>query len=93
MAVETALTPAQSFPPTTLTMRVTIAAAAGALGIVAYFLAPVIGPRGQAGAGAICFILIVAAVSLNLHAVNWRTVGFGLGLQLLLAVLILKFEV
>jgi concentrative nucleoside transporter, CNT family len=93
MAVETALTPAQSFPPTTLTMRVTIAVAAGALGIVAYFLAPVIGPRGQAGAGAICFILIVAAVSLNLHAVNWRTVGFGLGLQLLLAVLILKFEV
>jgi CNT family concentrative nucleoside transporter len=93
MAVQTALAPAQSFPPTTLTMRATIAAAAGALGIAAYFLAPVIGPRGQAGAGAVCFILIVAAVSLNLHAVNWRTVGFGVGLQLLLAVLILKFEV
>jgi CNT family concentrative nucleoside transporter len=93
MAVETTPTPAQSFPPTKLSVRAAIAAAAIALGGVAYLLAPIIGPRGQAGAGAVCFILIVAALSVNLHAVNWRTVGWGLGLQLLLAVLILKLQI
>jgi CNT family concentrative nucleoside transporter len=93
MVINTAVTSAPSFPPTTLATRALVAAAAAVLGLAAYLLAPVIGPRAQAGAGAICFILIVAALSLNLHAVNWRTIGWGLGLQLLLAVSILKLEI
>jgi CNT family concentrative nucleoside transporter len=93
MAVETALALAPTFPPTKLSVRAAIAGAAIALGLAAYFLAPVIGPRVQAGVGAICFILIVASLSLNLHAVNWRTVGWGLALQILLALLILKFQI
>ena len=36
---------------------------------------------------------IAAACSTNLRAVNWRTVGWGIALQLLLALFILKFEV
>jgi concentrative nucleoside transporter, CNT family len=60
---------------------------------LAWMLADVIGPRGQAAAGAIAFISICAACSANLRAVNWRTVALGIALQLALALFILKFEV
>jgi len=60
---------------------------------VAWFLRHAIGYRGQAAAGAICFIAIVAACSPDLRRVNWRTVLWGIGLQLGFALLILKFEV
>jgi CNT family concentrative nucleoside transporter len=59
----------------------------------AWLLAGAIGFRGQAAAGALCLISIVAACSSNLRAVNWRTVLWGMALQLGLAVFILKFEV
>ncbi|MDP1572557.1 MAG: nucleoside transporter C-terminal domain-containing protein [Vicinamibacterales bacterium] len=60
---------------------------------IAWLLSGVIGPRGQAAAGAICFISICAVCSTNLRAVNWRTVGWGLAIQLGLAIFILRFEV
>jgi CNT family concentrative nucleoside transporter len=63
------------------------------LGALAWLLGDVIGPRGRAAAGAMCFVAIVAACSPNLRRVNWRTVGWGIALQLALAVFILKFEV
>jgi CNT family concentrative nucleoside transporter len=44
-------------------------------------------------AGALCFIAIVAACSPNLRLVNWRTVGWGLALQIGLALVILKLEI
>jgi concentrative nucleoside transporter, CNT family len=50
-------------------------------------------PRWQAAAGILCFISVVAACSTNLRAVNWRMVGTGFAMQLLLAVFILRFEV
>ena len=49
--------------------------------------------RAQAAAGALCFIAIVAIFSPNLRLVNWRTVGWGMALQLGLALLILKLEI
>jgi CNT family concentrative nucleoside transporter len=52
-----------------------------------------VGPRLQAVAGIVCFIAVVAACSNNLRAVNWRTVGWGIALQLGFAVAILKLEV
>src|SRR5262249_53284798 len=39
------------------------------------------------------FIGLALGCSGNLRSVNWRTVAWGIGLQLLLALLILKFEV
>jgi CNT family concentrative nucleoside transporter len=60
---------------------------------LAWLLKDVIGFRGQALAGALCFIAIVAACSPDLRRVNWRTVLWGMGLQLGFALLILKFEV
>jgi CNT family concentrative nucleoside transporter len=74
-------------------LRLIAAAVVVLVPVAAWLLAGVIGPRGQAGAGAICFISLCAACSTNLKAVSWRTVGWGIALQLLLAILILKLEV
>jgi CNT family concentrative nucleoside transporter len=60
---------------------------------LAWLLGGVIGPRGQAAAGALCFISVVAAASTDLRRVNWRTVFWGMGLQLAFALLILKLEI
>ena len=59
----------------------------------AWLLGHVVGYRGQAAAGALCFIAIVASCSPDLRLVNWRTVMWGIALQLGFALLILKFEV
>jgi concentrative nucleoside transporter, CNT family len=74
-------------------LRLAAAAVAIVVPLAAWALAGVIGYRGQAAAGAICFISICAAASTNLRAVNWRTVGWGMALQVLLALFILKLEI
>jgi CNT family concentrative nucleoside transporter len=86
-------TASPALPPTPLWWRVAIAFGVLALGLTAYALRHVVGPRGQAAAGFFCFIGLVAIFSANLRAVNWRTVGWGIGLQVLLALLILKFNI
>jgi CNT family concentrative nucleoside transporter len=74
-------------------LRAGLGGAAVALAAAAYVLEPVIGPRGQAAAGAVALILTVAAFSNNIRAVSWRTVGWGVALQLALALFILKLEI
>ena len=74
-------------------LRLTAAAVALVLAVAAFALRYTISARFQAVLGIICFIAIVAAFSNNLRAVNWRTVGWGIALQLGLALFILKFEV
>jgi CNT family concentrative nucleoside transporter len=74
-------------------LRLAAIATAIALAAAAWLLSGVIGVRGQAGAGALCFIAIVAACSPDLRRVNWRTVLWGIALQLGFALFILKFEV
>ncbi|NQW05017.1 MAG: Na+ dependent nucleoside transporter domain protein [Acidobacteria bacterium] len=56
-------------------------------------LAGVLPPTVRGGLGVVCFLLLIASASTNLGAVNWRTVGWGMGLQLALALFILKFEI
>ena len=77
-------------PPTPLSWRLGILTGIAAIGLLAYFARDVIGLRGQAFARIFFFFGIVAAFSSNLRAVNWRTVFWGVVLQLLLAVLVLK---
>jgi CNT family concentrative nucleoside transporter len=72
--------------------RIGIAVAIGAIAVAAVLTREAIGPRGQALAGTLCFIGIVAACSKNLRLVNWRTVGWGILLQVALAFFILKLE-
>lgn len=75
------------------TLRLSCAAGALLLAALAYALEGMVDNRVQAAAGVMCFLLVAASCSSNLRAVNFRTVAGGLGLQLLLAVFVLKFEV
>src|SRR5882757_7016547 len=79
-------------PPTPWTWRAAIALGVVAVGGAAYFMREVIGPRGQAFAGIFCFFGLVAMFSVNLRAVNWRTIFWGIVLQVVLAVLVLKVQ-
>src|SRR5687768_958363 len=74
-------------------LRLTAIAAAVGVPVAAWVLGDFVGYRGQAAAGAICFIAIVAACSPNLRLVKWRTVLWGMALQLGFALLILKLEI
>jgi len=76
-----------------LSLRIAAGGVALVLAALVWLSQSVIDPRLQGGIGALCFIAIVAAASSNLRAVNWRTVGWGIALQLLLAFFILKLEV
>ncbi|MCI0378631.1 MAG: Na+ dependent nucleoside transporter domain protein [Gemmataceae bacterium] len=78
--------------PTPVSWRLAIAAGVGAVAIAAYWLQPLIGVRGQGLAGFVCFFGIVAAFSRNLRAVRWSTIGWGIALQVLFALIILKWE-
>ncbi|HSC29875.1 MAG TPA: nucleoside transporter C-terminal domain-containing protein [Vicinamibacterales bacterium] len=74
-------------------LRALAATVAVLLAIAAAVLNDAVNPRLQAVAGIVCFVAVVAACSANLRAVNWRTVGWGMALQLGLALFILKLEV
>jgi CNT family concentrative nucleoside transporter len=85
------VTPTQTIlSPTPMSWRFAIAAAIIVLAGSAYLLQPVFGTRGQALAGVFCFFGVVAVFSANLRAVNWHTIGWGIVLQILLALLVLK---
>ncbi len=73
--------------------RLACAAGAVVLALLAYLLQGAIDGRAQAAAGVLCFLLVAAACSTNLRAVSVRTVVWGIGLQLALALLILKLEI
>ena len=74
-------------------LRLTAAAVAIGLGLAAFLMRHAISPRVQAVAGIIAFIAVIAAFSQNLRAVSWRTVAWGMALQIGLALFILKLEV
>ena len=74
-------------------LRLIAIVAAVGLGGASWVLGQLIGYRGQAAAGALCFIAVVAACSPDLRRVNWRTVLWGIGLQLGFALLILRFQI
>jgi concentrative nucleoside transporter, CNT family len=79
-----------SLAPTPRSWRFAIAGAIGALAVGVYLAQPIVGTRGQALAGIFCFFGIVAVFSANLRVVNWHTIGWGIALQIALALLVLK---
>jgi CNT family concentrative nucleoside transporter len=70
-----------------------LAVGVAALAVTAILGGDALGLRGQAALGLLCFFGIAAACSANLRAVNWHTVGWGIALQVALALFVLKFEV
>jgi CNT family concentrative nucleoside transporter len=84
------ITTVPSLPPTPWSWRAAVGLAVLLVGGAAYLLREAIGLRGQSLAGVFCFFGIVALCSTNLRAVSWRTIGWGVALQLVLALLVLK---
>ena len=76
--------------PTPMAWRLAIGAAVLVIGLGAYAARATTGPRGQAFAGVFCFFGLVAMFSTNLRAVNWKTIAWGVVLQFILALLVLK---
>ena len=74
-------------------LRLACAGGAVALAVIAWLLQGAVDGRVQAAAGVVAFILVAAACSANLRAVDLRMVGWGLGLQVGLALAILKLEI
>jgi CNT family concentrative nucleoside transporter len=85
--------PVVHYPPTPISWRWAILCGILAIAGCAYVMRDAIGLRGQSAAGIIFFFGIVAAFSSNLRAVNWRTIFWGIALQALLALLVLKGRV
>ncbi|MEO7300854.1 MAG: Na+ dependent nucleoside transporter N-terminal domain-containing protein, partial [Verrucomicrobiota bacterium] len=84
------ISPSALHSPTPLLWRVGIGLAIIVIGYSAFAFQNTIGLQGQAFAGIFCFFGLVAMFSTNLRAVNWRTIGWGVALQVILAVLVLK---
>ena len=79
--------------PSGRTLRLIALSLVVVLPVAAWLAGDVIGYRGQAAAGALCFISVVAVFSPNLRLVNWRTVVWGIALQIGFALFILKFQI
>src|SRR3954449_11939005 len=80
-------------PPTPLWWRLAILGTIVAIAEAAFLSRNIIGLRGQALAGLVFFFGIVAAFSSNLRAVNWRTIAWGIALQVILALAVLKVPI
>src|SRR4051794_32256234 len=81
-----------SLAPTPMTWRLALLAAVRGLTAGTYVGQSTLGGRGQAAVGIVAFFLLGAAFSANLRAVNWRTIGWGIGLQAILALAVIKGE-
>src|SRR5687767_5903968 len=92
MTTTPSLSGSTALPPTPLPWRLALGLGVAALGGLAWLLQDLLGVRGQAALGAVCLIGVIAAFSANLRAVSWRAVGWGVALQLSLALFVLKFE-
>ena len=64
-----------------------------AIGATVFLFQEQLPGRFRAVLGIFCFIGLVVAASADIRAINWRTVGWGIGFQLALALLILRLEV
>ena len=74
-------------------VRGLLLAVAAVLTLTAFALQDVAPDQLRGALGVVCFLALLIACSSDIRAINWRTVAWGLGLQLLLAVLILKVEI
>jgi CNT family concentrative nucleoside transporter len=90
---EAGIQPVSQEPSTPWSWRLALAVGITLAGVSAFAWREQLGPRGRAGVGVICFLGVAALFSANLRRVNWRTIGWGIGLQVLLALFILKLEI
>ncbi|MBA4020205.1 MAG: Na+ dependent nucleoside transporter domain protein [Pirellula sp.] len=75
-------------PPTPLSWRLAILAGVLVIGGIVSIAHESLGRHVRATAGIVCFIALVVACSANIRAIRWRTIAWGIGLQLGLALFI-----
>ena len=80
-------------PPAARRLRILVAGGALLGAAIVLLLLDVLPGRVRALIGVVCFIATLVACSSDIRAIRWRTVGWGIGLQLLLAVFILRLEI
>jgi CNT family concentrative nucleoside transporter len=78
-------------PATPWTWRLALAAAVLALAALSWLGEDRLGPRGRSALGVLCFLGVASVCSANLRAINLRTIGWGIALQVLLALFVLRF--
>jgi CNT family concentrative nucleoside transporter len=81
-----------ALPPMPMQWRAGIGGGVLGLILVAYALSSAVSPRVASVCGVFAFFGLVAMFSSNIRAVNWKTIGWGIGLQALLAILVLKIS-
>jgi CNT family concentrative nucleoside transporter len=74
-------------------VRLAAAGAALVIGAGVLLFDHALAPAVRGGLGIICFVTIIFACSSAPRAVNWRTVAWGMALQLGFALFILKFRI
>lgn len=78
-------------PASPIVLRLIIGVVVAGLAALAYLMQEPLGPRGTAAFGIVCFLGVAAFFSTNLLEVSWRTLLWGIGLQVGLVLLIDKF--
>jgi CNT family concentrative nucleoside transporter len=73
-------------------LRLACGLGAAALAAAAYVLQGTIPGKIQAVCGIACFLLVICTCSSNLRRVSWKTVFWGMVIQIGLAVMILKLD-
>jgi CNT family concentrative nucleoside transporter len=74
-------------------LRLAAVAVTLACGLTAFLVSDVAPTAVRGSLGVVGFLAFVASFSADLRRINWRTVGFGLALQIGLALLILRFQI
>jgi len=63
------------------------------VGVTAWLCQGILGMRGVAVLGVLCFLGVALGFSSNFRAIRFRTFAWGVGIQFILALFVLKFEV
>ncbi|MCY4598878.1 MAG: hypothetical protein OXF27_03030 [Acidobacteria bacterium] len=84
---------AESAPADALRLRLLLGGGALLGALFVLLLQDTLPGRVRALIGVVCFIAALVACSADIRAIRWRTVGWGIALQLVLAVLILRLEI
>lgn len=78
---------------TSMNLRLAVFSGVVLLGLAAWMSYGLLGSRFVAACGVLCFLGVALGSSANIRGIRIRTLAWGIGLQFILALFVLKFEV